>query len=223
MVVECSCGESYILEDKDGPRSFECESCGAEFVRAPAHHVGFKPLASWFRGNKGTLLYAVLAALVIAVLAGVLNTAVAEVGQAVERPGVAIRTESVPSGVGEGAVGRGVFKVINESGSTIVLRLVGPRFSDSRTVLVPAWKDGHAFGLVPGTWAVKYCAGSQWLPEIRRFAITRACGELDQTIDYTESIQDETLKYTAAVVRFGPAPREVPPAHPIAPEDFAGD
>jgi hypothetical protein len=212
-----------MLEDDCAPESFQCESCGNIFVREPRHHVWLGSVRSWFRENTGALSYAGLAALVIAVLAGVLNTAVAEIGESPQRTGVVMRTESVPGGIAEGAVGRGLLKVMNDSGSAIALRLIGPQYGDSRTVLVPAWGDGRVFNLVPGTWTVKYCTGSQWRPEARRFEFTAACGELDQTIEYTETIEDEALKYGAAVVRFGLSPREMPPAHPITADNFAAD
>jgi hypothetical protein len=89
--------------------------------------------------------------------------------------------------------------------------------------LIPAWQDGRVFGLAPGKWVAKYCTGSEWLPDSKRFAETTACAELDETIQYTEVVADESLQYGAAVVRFGPTPRESPPAHPIAAEDFVGD
>jgi hypothetical protein len=113
--------------------------------------------------------------------------------------------------------------VINESGKDIALRLIGPEYSDSRTILVRAWKDGRVLGLTPGNWVAKYCMGSGWQPNARRFANTTACAEFDETIQYAEAIADETLRYEAAVVRFGPSGRETPPAHAITAEDFAAD
>jgi hypothetical protein len=157
------------------------------------------------------------------VLAGLLNMAVAQAGDSPKRPGVAMRTETVLAGVADGAQGRGLLKAINDSGKDIALRLIGPEYSDSRTILVPAWHDAQVFGLAPGEWVVKYCTGSEWRPDERRFAGTTTCAELDQTIRYTETITNEELQYGAAVVRFGPSPRESPQAHPIAVEDFAAD
>jgi hypothetical protein len=159
----------------------------------------------------------------MAVLAGLVNMAVAETGGSRDRPGVAMRVETAPDQDGAGTQGRGLLKVMNESGRALALRLIGPEYSDSRTVFVPAWDDGHVFGLTPGKWVVKYCTGSGWRPDERRFVITTACAELDWTIQYAEIMGDETLKYDAAIVRFGPSPRESPPAHPITAEDFAAD
>jgi len=176
-----------------------------------------------FPGHAGTLRYAGLAALAIAMLVGLLNIAAAEAGDSPDRQGVAMRMETVPAGVADGAQGRGVLKVMNDSGKVIALRLIGPEYSDSRTILVPAWQDAVVFGLAPGAWTAKYCTGSEWRPDERRFAITIACAELDKTIQYTETVADETLRYDAAVVRFGPSPRESPAAHQIMEEEFAAD
>jgi hypothetical protein len=161
--------------------------------------------------------------LAIAVLVGLLQMSTVEAGDSADRHGVPMRMETAPAGVFDGAVGRGVLKVMNDSGKEIALRLIGPEYSDSRTILVPAWEDTRVFGLVPGKWTAKFCAGSGWRPDERRFATTSSCAELDDTIDYTETIADETLRYGVGVVRFGPAPREWPPAHKIAAEDFAAD
>ncbi|MGA2185078.1 MAG: hypothetical protein ABSH47_18825 [Bryobacteraceae bacterium] len=222
MVFECACGEGYPVADDAAPESIRCHRCGRILVRAPRH---LPPPAESreFLGHAGTLPYAGLAALAIAVLAGLMNMAAGAAGDSADRRGVAMRVETVPGGVADAAEGRGVLKVINDSGKTIAFRLMGPAYSDSRTILVPAWQDAIVFGLSPGTWMAKYCTGSEWRPDERRFAIPTACAELDRTIPYTETIVDEILRYGAAVVRFGPSPGESPPAHQIAAEDFAAD
>ena len=183
MVFECACGERYPVANEAAPESFRCHRCGRILEWTPRHLP--PPLASRpFLRHAGTLSYAGLAALAIAVVAGLLNMAVAEAGDSADRQGGAMRVETVPDGVADAAEGRGVLKVINDSGKTIALRLIGPEYSDSRTILVPAWQDAIVFGLSPGTWMAKYCTGSEWRPDERRFAITTACAELDRTIPY---------------------------------------
>jgi hypothetical protein len=169
------------------------------------------------------LLYAGLAVLALAVLAVLLRMALAEGRESPDGAGVAMRVETAPGEVADPSQGRGVLKVINDSGKAIAVRLIGPEYSNSRTIFVPAWQDGRVFGLAPGTWAAKYCTGSGWQPDERRFAMTTSCAELDGTIQFQETFTDETLRYDAAVLRFGPSPRETPPAHPIPAEDFVAD
>jgi hypothetical protein len=205
MDFERMCGDRYAIADEADPESYGLRR------RWP------------FPRHAGTLRSAVLAALAVAVLAGLLNMAGGEAVDSPDRPGVAMRMETAPPEGADGALGRGVLKVINDSGKAIALRLIGPEYSDSRTILVPAWEDGRIFGLAPGTWVARYCTGSGWRPDERRFASIAGCAELDQTIDYTEVIAGETLHYGAAVIRFGPSPRESPPAHAIPAEEFTAD
>ena len=73
-----------------------------------------------------------------------------------------------------------------------------------------AWEDRRVVGLVPGVWTVRYCVDS-------------GCGELNESIRYSEEIEDENLQYRVALIRFGPAPRERPAAHPITREEFAAE
>ena len=223
MLIECSCGVPFMVDDDAPPDSLRCDICGNVFFRRPKQHPWREAFQNWIHENRGTFPYVGLTVLVIAVLAGVLSTAIAEVGQPARRPGVIVRTESAPGDLGDGALGRGVLKVMNDSGSAVAVRLIGPHYSDSRTFLIPVWRDKGVFGLVPGTWTIRYCTGSGWRPDIRRFEFTSACGELEQTIEYTEDIVNESLKYEAAIVRFGPSTREMPAAHPISADDFGGD
>lgn len=222
MVFKCTCGERYAVPDSIAPESFRCHWCGSLVARSPGNHEShLRPRE--FVGIAGTLLYAGLAVLAIGVLAALLPMTAVGAGGSSERPGVVMRTETAPGEIADGVLGRGELKVINDSGNAIAVRLIGPEFSNSRTVFVPAWEDGRVFGLAPGKWIAKYCTGSDWRPDERRFATTTSCAELDETIQYTESISDETLHYGAAVVRFGPSPGEIPSAHAIAAEDFVAD
>jgi len=124
--------------------------------------------------------------------------------------GVAMREETDVSEGATAARGYGLLKLVNESGTEITFRLVGPEYRDSRTLEVPAWKDRVATGLAPGAWIVKYCANSQ-------------CAELSRPIDYEEIVPDGNLHYDAAVIRFGPSPSEWPAARPITHQDFSSD
>jgi hypothetical protein len=175
------------------------------------------------RAHGSILPYAGLAALAIAVAAGLLNMAWAQPRDSSEHPGAAMRTEAMPVDAADSEQGRGVLKVMNDSGKAIALRLIGPEHSDSRTILIPAWEDRRVFRVPPGFWKARYCQGFGWQFDVQRFTTTGACGELDDTIRYSESVSDETLRYGAAVLRFGPTPRETPAAHPITVEEFAAD
>ncbi len=212
MRIQCACGEPDVVADRAAAARLRCRRCGRLLARKP-----------WILRNAGTLPYAGLAALAIGVLAGLVNIAYARADDSADGSRLIVRTETIPAESSDGAVGRGVLKVINESGTEMALRLIGPEYSDSHTILVPAWRDGRVFGLAPGKWVVKYCKGSGWQPGARRFASTDGCAELDETIDYRETLADETMRYGAVVVRFGPSSNESPAAHAIAAEDFASD
>jgi hypothetical protein len=222
MVFKCVCGERYPVADEAAPVSIRCHRCGRILVRT-SRSVRPPAVARRFQRYVKVLPYAGLAALAIAVLMGLLNLVDAEAGDSPAHPAVAMRTEAVLSDAADGAQGRGVLKVINESGKTIALRLIGPAYGDSRTILIPLWQDRRVLGLPPGSWKVRYCTGSGWQPDARRFIRPGGCAEFDESIQYSETIADETLWYSAAVMRFGPTPRESPAAHRISAEEFTAD
>jgi len=131
-------------------------------------------------------------------------------GSTAEGDGITIRMDTLNISGATEARGYGLMKIVNESGRTIAIRLIGPVYRDSRTVLVPSWQDKVVTGLEPGAWTAKYCVGSD-------------CRELSRPIDYQETVPDGNLHYTAAVIRFGPSPAEWPTARRISPEDFNTD
>ena len=123
---------------------------------------------------------------------------------------IAVRMDTLDLAGATEARGYGLMKIINESGRPIAIRLVGPVYRDSRTVLVPSWQDKVVTGLEPGAWTAKYCVGSD-------------CGELSHPIHYEETVPDGNLHYTTAVIRFAPSPAEWPAARRISIEDFNGE
>lgn len=169
----------------------------------------------------GLTAYAVIAALNVAALAGVMQfTGLPSPGE--QRPGPAMRTENLPLATAlDGLAGHGVLKVVNESSREIVLRLIGPEFRDSQTVVVPPWRDGRVFGIPPGVWKARLCTGSGWRTELGRFESDARCSELDDSMCFSEKFADEMLQRNAAVIRFGPSPQERPASHPILMEEFA--
>ena len=151
---------------------------------------------------------------VLGVLAVLTNLAFVRHGDSSARgKGVAIRAETIPADPADDLLGHGTLKVMNESSRPIALRLIAPEFRDSRTLFVPAWEDRRVLRMAPGIWTVRYCMDGD-----------RAdCAELDQSIGYSDLVTDETLHYVAAVIRFGPSQRELPPGRRITREEFAAD
>lgn len=222
MVFNCTCGEEYRVADNVAPVSFRCHRCGSVLVRANRKRRSRAVRKSIARKARG-FRYVGLAAFMIAVAAGLLGLNYAQAGDSLPvRQGIAMRTDTMLSD-GDDAAAHGLLKVINDSGKAIALRLVGPEYSDSRTILIPAWEDRRAFGLLSGKWVAKYCTGSDWQPDAKRFSTANVCAEFDETLQYTEFVADETRHYSVAIVRFGPTPRESPPSHAITAEDFAAD
>ena len=127
-----------------------------------------------------------------------------------EADGIAVRMDTLNDAGATEARGYGLMKIVNESGRPVAVRLVGPVYRDSRTILVPSWQDRVVTGLEPGVWTAKYCVGSD-------------CRELSHPINYEETVPDGNLHYTTAVIRFGPSPAHWPAARHISVDDFNAD
>jgi len=162
------------------------------------------------RSNTALFPYLLATMVLLAVLAGLWEMSGGVGGSNAERDGIAVRMDTLNVAGATEARGYGLMKIVNESGRPIAMRLVGPVYRDSRTVLVPSWQDKVVTGLEPGAWTAKYCVGSD-------------CGELRHAIDYQETVPDGNLHYTTAVLRFGPSPAEWPAARRISVEDFNAD
>ena len=162
------------------------------------------------RRSSGAIFPYVLATMaLLAAVAGLWDIA-GGAGSNADGDRIAVRMDTLNVAGATEARGYGLMKIVNESGRPMAIRLVGPVYRDSRTVLVPSWQDKVVRGLEPGAWTVKYCADSD-------------CGELSHPVDYEETVPDGNLHYTTAVIRFGPSPAEWPAARRISLEDFNAD
>jgi len=162
------------------------------------------------RSNRAIFPYVLATTVLVLIMAGLWEIA-GDIGESdFDRGGIAVRMDTLNVEGATEARGYGLMKIINESGRPLAIRLVGPEYRDSRTLLVPSWQDKVVTGLEPGAWTAKYCAGYD-------------CGELSRPIDYAEIIPDGNLHYTTAVIRFGPSPAEWPAARHISVEDFNAD
>jgi len=162
------------------------------------------------RSDPAVIPYVLATMVLVAALAWVWDIGGGIAGSSATSDRVAVRMETLSAEGATEARGYGVMKIVNESGRPVTIRLVGPVYRDSRTVLVPSWQDKVVTGLEPGEWTAKYCVGSE-------------CGELTHPINYEETVPDGNLHYTTAVIRFGPSPAEWPGARRISMEDFNAD
>jgi len=162
------------------------------------------------RSSDALFPYVLVAIVLLVVVAGLAEVTGVAGESTPKGDGVAVRMDTLALAGATEARGYGRMKIINDSGRTVSIRLIGPQYRDSQTLLVPSWQDRVVTGLAPGEWTVKYCVGDD-------------CRELIHPIKYEETIPDGNLHYTAAVIRFGPSPAGWPAGHRIGAEDFNAD